>query len=181
MAFQTKNVDIKALHFYFCKEPRIIYYWGSIGWVLETSEVVCVSRFILKIIHFSTFWHTFTSIFSVFYFIVLCLLLFFHFAQYPQGFAYLIFPSQCSFWWFFFLLPTSFAVYTSDWLLVHLLYIFIISQFIWWFNYCLSTRKIFSFNIGKLAVGQGRIEIAAVVRIWSQWWQFKKKKIFLLR
>lgn len=138
----------------------MIYYWGSSGWVVVSSETDCDSRFILeqfhqrqkyrKIICFSTFWHTLTSTFHV-HFIFLNLLSCFHSAQYPQGFAYLSVASGgCFYLWQLFphILIIGYCI--------RLLYIFIISQFAWWFKYCLSTRKIFFFN-RRLAVGQTKI------------------------
>lgn len=94
-----------------------------------------------KIIHFSTFWHKFTFYVS---FIVLHLLLFFHMSQYPPGFAYLIFSFHCSFWWL--LLPlTNFVMYINDY--ISLLYFFY--HLSGCMSCCLSTRKIFSFNIAR--------------------------------
>jgi len=130
--------------------------------VVESSETDCVSRFVLEqfqqreSIHFSTFWHTFTSAFHV-SFIVLHLLLLFSFCTIsPRVCISSFFPLSVASDDCFYLRQVLPCILTIGYC-IRLLYIFIISQFTSWFKYCTSTGEILSFNVGKFAVGQAKI------------------------
>lgn len=153
--------------------PKIIYYWGSSEWVVESSEIWLCLKISLGAVSSHTRILKDHSVFYIlayiyflcqFYVSFMSVLLFsinsyfYHISQYSEGFAYLIFYFHCSSGDCFYLWQIlSCLLMTSS-----VCFIFFFYHLSGCMTCCLSIREIFSFNIARTGIWSSKNSFTCV-------------------